>query len=100
MRVVRFYLGDWGVYAACKHRGDCQVAEFLEFGADESDEDAEPKKLDRIAKDKVRMLALLQRVAEVGPPRMLRSRIRSKGRFGSFVVGEFVFSGFMTTIAR
>jgi len=69
VKLRRFRKGDWKVYAACTNRGDCQLLEFLDSGAD-SEEAREGKKgNDPIMKDKRRMVALLNLVAERGPLR-------------------------------
>lgn len=57
MRLRRVQRSRWEVLATCSERGDCPVLEFL-AGLKGG-----------LAKQTVRMLALLSQVAEEGPPR-------------------------------
>lgn len=56
MRLRRVRRRQWDVLAVCSDRGDCQVLDFL-YGLE-----------GKLAKQRPRMLALLDRVAEGGPP--------------------------------
>lgn len=56
MRLRRVRRRQWDVLAVCSDRGDCQVLDFL-YGLEGN-----------LAKQRPRMLALLDQVAESGPP--------------------------------
>ncbi len=58
----------WSIFAVCNARGDCPLLDFLFEGSIESPDGTRAGK-GWEAKEKVRMLARLQAVAEAGPPR-------------------------------
>lgn len=76
MRLRRVRRSRWEVLATCSERGDCPVLEFL-AGLE-----------GRLAKQAVRMLALLSQVAEEGPPRNVERSHKVAAEIWELIQGD------------
>ena len=75
MKVRRVRVGQWKVLALCNERGDCDLLDFL-AGLGQ-----------RHVKDRTRLLALLDRVAEHGPPNNAAVSHHLSGEVWEFIQG-------------
>jgi phage-related protein len=76
MRLRRVRREEWDVVATASDRGDCRLLDFL-AGLEGA-----------LAKQRTRLLALLNRVAQSGPPRRTEQSHKISGEIWEFIEGD------------